>query len=53
MNKLEYLNLRFSYNRDDRCDSSKLDNDAKLRGNIGVCEANRLIEIVDKEKERR
>lgn len=52
MNKNDYIKKRLSNNVDDRNDEKKLDMDAKLRGSIGEKEANRIIKIIDNEKQR-
>lgn len=39
-----------SNGRDDRCDKSKLDADARLRGKIGATAANRVIKQIDEFK---
>lgn len=52
MNKSDYISTRLLNNKDDRETSTKLNMDAELRGSIGEREANRIIELVDKEKQR-
>jgi hypothetical protein len=52
MNKSDYISSRLSNNKDDRESSIKLNMDAELRGSIGEKEANRIIKLVDTEKQR-
>jgi hypothetical protein len=47
MDKKEYIILRLTNNKDDRCDDKKLDSDARLRGNVGKKNANEIIKVID------
>ena len=49
----DYAAKRLQTNRDDRCDRQKMWDDAKLRGTMGVNQANRLIAAIDDLKSRR
>ncbi len=49
----EYAGDRLRSGRDDRCDKSKLHNDAVLRGQVGARQANEIIDAIDKMKMRR
>ena len=48
-NQDRYISERMalSRGRDDRCERSKLNADAKLRGQIGASAANRIIKQID------
>ena len=49
----KYAEKRLSSRRDDRCDRSKLDADARLRGKVGTHRANEIIKAIDDLKSRR
>jgi hypothetical protein len=53
MDKQEYIATRLSSNRDDRCDDSKLNIDAELRGSLGRDRANKIIDAIDNIKMER
>ncbi len=48
----KYAENRLNTRRDDRCDESKLWEDAKLRGKIGINQANKIINMIDDYKSR-
>ena len=48
-----YVGNRLSSGRDDRCDKSKLHDDAVLRGKVGERQANEIIKTIDELKMRR
>lgn len=49
----EYINNRLANTKDDREDNNKINLDASLRGNIGIKEATKVIEMIDRYKSQR
>lgn len=48
-----YAEKRLSTSRDDRCNRSKLNEDARLRGRLGTNTANKIIKAIDEIKMHR
>jgi len=46
----EYAKGRLSTSKDDRCDRAKKNEDAKLRGRLGIHRANKIIAKIDEIK---